>query len=134
MPQTGTWTTWTGVLPWWYTVVPGKLLRHQELMFVTATDFFSFGILVRTLFQPWKRDELSTERLSLQERFQVWGLNFISRFFGFILRVTAMAFGLITLLVLFLFFAFLWLTWLIAPLMAGGLLVLGLLTMFGAFS
>ncbi len=126
-----TWTTWTGTIPWWYRAVPAKLLRHQELMLSTVVDFFSFSILLRTLFQPWRRDQISTERLSLNERFQVWGLNFISRFFGFLLRSTAIAAGIVTLLGLLLFFAFLWATWLLAPLISGALIVSGLLTMVG---
>jgi len=126
-----TWTTWTGTLPWWYRAVPGKLLHHQELMLSTVADFFSFTILLKTLFQPWRRDVLATDRLSLSERFQVWGLNLISRFFGFLLRSIAILAGILTIFGLLLFFAFLWATWLFAPLVSLGLLVTGVLTMIG---
>lgn len=126
-----TWTTWTGTLPWWYRAVPGKLARHQALMLSTVTDFFSFTILLKTLFQPWRRDEIATDRLSLNERFQVWGLNLITRLFGFVIRSIAIVAGLVTLLSLLLFFVFLWVTWLFAPLVSLALLVIGLLTMLG---
>lgn len=129
-----TWTTWTGTLPWWYRAVPGKLLRHQQLMLSTVTDFFSFTVLLKTLFQPWRRDEISTDRLSLNERFQVWGLNLITRLFGFIIRTTAIGAGLVTLIGLLLFFIFLWATWLLAPLVSLTLIGLGLLTMLGVLT
>lgn len=126
-----TWTTWTGTLPWWYRAVPGKLARHQQLMLSTVTDFFSFTILLKTLFQPWRRDEIATDRLSLNERFQVWGLNLITRLFGFVIRSIAIVSGVVTLGALLLFFIFLWATWLFAPLVALALILLGLATVFG---
>lgn len=131
MNEYQTWTSWVGVLPWWYTIVPAKLARHQSLLLFTVVDYFSFGILLKTLFEPWKRDELSTERMSLQQRFQIWGFNFIARGFGFGMRTMAIVAGLVALCLLFLLFFFLWLSWLLAPFIAIALIALGLFTVVG---
>lgn len=131
MNEYQTWTSWVGVLPWWYTIVPSKLARHQKLLFFTVADYFSFEILLKTLFQPWKRDELSAERLSLSERVQIWGLNLVSRFFGFLMRSAAILVGLISLAIVAVFLIFLWLSWVLAPFIGVGLIAVGVLTILG---
>lgn len=132
--QYSTWTTWAGMVPWWYTEVPGKIAKHQKLLLYTIVDFFSFEILLRTLFQPWKRDEQSTERLSLADRVQIWGFNLIARFFGFVMRSMALVVGALTVLIYLGFCGFLWLSWVLGPFVGFALIALGLLTMSGMFT
>ena len=113
--------------------MPGKILEQQRLLFSTTIDYFSFGILFRTLFQPWKRDVIATEHLPFQERFNVWALNQMSRLVGAAVRGAAIIVGGLVLLVLIFFCVGLWLVWLGAPFIALALFVIGLVVMFGGF-
>ncbi|MBI2589950.1 hypothetical protein HYW32_02935 [Candidatus Berkelbacteria bacterium] len=122
---------WISVLVWWYQIVPGLLVHHARLFFLMVIDYFSFGILASTLFEPWKRDEISTENLSLQDRIQVFGLNLITRFFGFLMRSAAITAGVIILLALALVACLVAVFWLMAPLLALILGVNGILTILG---
>ncbi len=124
-------TGWIQVLPWWYQAVPRELLNQQRLIGATVVDYFSFGILLRTLFQPWKRDQIATERLPLQERLNVWALNLMSRLIGAVVRSAAILAGCFVLLLLAVFFAALWVVWFTAPILALSLVGLGLVTILG---
>lgn len=119
------------VIPWWYLSVPALLRHHQALLAATIADYFSFAILLRTFFQPWKRDEQSYEQLSLPQQLQVLGLNLMSRLFGAMMRAAAMIAGLVVLAALGIFFLFLWASWLLAPFLALLLIGLGLWTALG---
>jgi hypothetical protein len=105
--------------------------KNQQLILLTIADYFSFAILLRTLFQPWKRDTISTEHLSLQERFEVWGLNLVARLVGAVIRGATIIAGSFVLLTVIGLFWTLWLVWLTAPLLALGLIILGTITMSG---
>ena len=122
---------WIRAIPWWYRSVPALLAHHQRLFFATVIDYFSFGILLRTLFAPWKRDQLSTQNLSLQERLQVWMQNVLTRFVGATVRSCAILSGLIALLGLSILDALFWATWLVAPVLAIALFALGFSTILG---
>ncbi len=67
---------------WWYGEAYARLLKYIKASYVFFTDLFSVRICLRTLFAPWKRDEISYEGLSLQQKFQVWTLNLASRLIG----------------------------------------------------
>lgn len=89
------------------------------------TDLFSVKMIFRTLFDPWKRDQVSYKNLSIQERFNVMILNLVSRMVGFLVKIIVFAIylvfsaGLISLS--FLASAI----WLSLPLLAMGLILLG---------
>ncbi len=119
-------TSWAHVVPWWYRTVPGELLNQQRLLLSTTVDYFSFGILLKTLFQPWKRDQQSVEGLSLQQRFEVWGANLVARGVGAVVRSLAIAAGGIAIVCLLTLYSFLWLGWALAPLLAVFLIGYGL--------
>ncbi|MEK7184488.1 MAG: hypothetical protein AAB701_03165 [Patescibacteria group bacterium] len=122
-------TSWIHVVPWWYRAVPGELIKQQRLLLSTVVDYFSFKVLLQTLFQPWKRDELSTEQLSLQQQFEVLGLNMMSRLVGAVVRGSAMFAGVLVIIGLLSFFALLWVSWVLAPLLAIALIAFGLFSM-----
>jgi hypothetical protein len=122
-------TSWIHVVPWWYKEVPKELAKQQRLLLSTIVDYFSFGILLKTLFQPWKRDVLSTEGLSLQDRFEIWGLNWMSRAIGAVVRLGAMFVGLIAILAVLSLSIILWISWVVAPILAFGLIGYGLFVM-----
>lgn len=84
---------------WWY----GAGFRRAGLV-VQATvhntlDQFSVKLLLPHLFAPWKRDVLSMQGLSLQERLQVIIMNLVSRLVGAVVRLSIVIGGLLAALV-----------------------------------
>lgn len=116
---------------WWYGEAFAKLFVFFERFIVYLADFFSVGASLKTLFAPWKRDQISLENLSLQERFQVLILNITSRLIGAIVKLITIAiFMMVGFIVLVIELA-LALTWLLWPGLVIGLIYLGLKTMAG---
>ena len=78
------------------------------------------------MFAPWRRDVISYEGLTIQDRFQVLVLNITSRFVGAIIKI----FTIITFVIVFLFclslFFVAFLVWLLFPLILVGLAVYGI--------
>lgn len=123
------------IVPWWYTRVPVLVGYHQRLFLLTVLDYFSFGVLIRTLFAPWKRDELiATGQTSLGERLQLVLLNLMGRLIGAIVRTLALAVGAVAVLIVLLFFVMLWVAWVLAPFIGLGLVGLGLGSLTGALT
>jgi len=90
------------------------------------TDLFSVKISIRTLFAPWKRDKISYEGLTLQQKFQVWSLNMASRFIGLIIKVIALTIYLIAVVAVSIFSVFLIIFWPLMPFVALYLIVIGI--------
>lgn len=111
---------------WWYTEVFGELSRFVKHFFVYLADLFSVKICLKTLFSPWRRDNISYEGLTIQEKFQVLVLNITSRFVGLIIKI----FTLATFVVVFIFcvglFAAAFLVWFLFPVILIGLAVWGI--------
>ena len=76
---------------WWYSLAYRRILKYIRAFFIFVTDLFSVKISLKTLFAPWKRDIISYEGLTLQQKFQVWTLNLAARFVGFIIKTVTLA-------------------------------------------
>lgn len=74
-------------LNWWYGVAFRRLFKYIRAVFIYIYDLFSVRLSLLTLFAPWKRDSISYEGLSLQQKFEVWTLNLASRFVGFFIKI-----------------------------------------------
>lgn len=74
-------------LSWWYGYAYRRLFNYLRAIFIYLYDLFSVRLSFLTLFAPWKRDVISYEGLSLQQKFEVWTLNLASRFVGLIIKV-----------------------------------------------
>jgi hypothetical protein len=113
---------------WWYYEEPVYLWRSIKITTQKVFSSFSVGVLISTLFDPWKKDNQYLENPSLNERFKLILDNLISRFVGFIVRfftiITGLVFTAVTLIVLTAGF----LAWLIMPFIIAYLLVNGLRT------
>jgi hypothetical protein len=114
---------------WWYG--QGLINFWQAVIVMTGKvySFFSIRTLIRTLFDPWKRDAISLENASLQARAKIWLDNFISRAIGFVIRLFTVILGLTTIAVFFLFFLSLILIWLLLPIVVVGLIINGIRVM-----
>ena len=111
---------------WWYTEVFGELFVFIKHFFAYLFDLFSIRICLRTLFAPWRRDTVSYEGLTIQDRFQVLILNVTSRFVGAIIKIFTIATcGVVFVFCLIMFFA-VFITWFLFPLILIGLAVWGI--------
>lgn len=91
------------------------------------TDLFSVRLIFLTLFAPWKRDQVSDRGLPLNEKFQVWIWNLISRFVGFLVKSIVF---LVYLMFVSIFFALAFVSilfWFLLPIIIIGLMIGGII-------
>ena len=112
-------------LSWWYFDEPLYLWR--SIVIITKKTYFGFliGLLVSTLFDPWKKDVVYVENASLDVRFKVMIDNIFSRFIGFVMRFFTIMIGLTLTCLVFLSLLILFLVWLLLPAIILALLLLG---------
>jgi len=111
---------------WWYTEVFGELTGFIRHFFAYLADLFSVKICLKTLFAPWRRDSISYEGLTIQEKFQVMVLNITSRFVGFVIKVFTLATFLVVYLFCTVLFAIIIVGWFLFPLILVGLAAWGI--------
>jgi hypothetical protein len=116
---------------WWYGYLPCRLFLAFKSIAITLSDLFSVKNSILTLFSPWKRDTLSTDGLSLQEKFQIWILNLASRVIGFLVKIFVLVafFVVFSISIALCLVAFI--TWMVFPLIILALIILGLMNFFG---
>jgi len=96
-----------------------------------ATTHFSFVILLKTLFMPYKRlTEKYRGGLNLEQLFETLVISFVMRIVGFIIRTLIILIGLIVLLIVLFSGTVLFLIWLILPFLLIFLFVVGILAVF----
>ena len=71
---------------WWLIDEPRYLWLVTRVITQKTATFFSVGILIRTLFAPWKRDVQRTHNLPIDLAFRALIDNLVSRFVGFCVR------------------------------------------------
>jgi len=112
-------------LSWWYG--PGwrdTASALQERLRTTALSW-SMPILLRTMFQPWRRI-ITQSGGSLQQRFMALVDNAVSRFVGFMVRLFALVAASLMLVVYAVVGGLILLTWPVLPLLGPALIVAGL--------
>jgi len=102
-------------LSWWYIEEPIFLWRAVKIITLKVFASFSVVLLLRTLFDPWKKDILSAENVSLDVRFKIWLNNLISRLIGFIVRLGTILVGLILTVLTFIVLTVGFFLWLAMP-------------------
>jgi len=115
-------------LVWWYAQEPAYLWRAVNVTSNKILNLFSVPILIRTLFDPWKRDVTYVENASLDVRYKVWLNNLISRLVGFVVRLITALTGILFATLAFLVLAAFFLVWLALPIIIIFLLFNGLKT------
>jgi hypothetical protein len=84
-------------LSWWYSAGFQKRLAQISRMLAKNADRFSFGLLLKSLFKPFRQiDADSSSGGGMNMMFQRLLGNFISRFVGFFARLVLIIVGLIT--------------------------------------
>jgi ABC-type multidrug transport system fused ATPase/permease subunit len=104
-----------GIISWWYG--DGWRARFglmKERLAVTA-DFFSIGLLSRTLFSPFRQISADKVNGSMTVQLQAVFDKLISRLVGAIARLMLMVVGAIVLLIQLLWSAVVIVFWLLVP-------------------
>jgi hypothetical protein len=101
---------------WWYIEAPPRNWQIVKAFILRCLDTFSVPILIKTIFAPWKRDVISTENLSLNEKFQVMLMNLVSRFIGAVIRSITILIGLISAALVAILGVTFWIIWFFMPL------------------
>lgn len=111
------------LLAWHFYDAPKGILRAFKNFLVFNFNFFSIGLLFKTLFSHWRRYRESYGRgFDIKRYFTVFVGNIISRILGAMVRTAAIFIGLVVEFFIFLAAIFVFLAWLFLPI----LLLLGL--------
>lgn len=105
-----------GILSWWY---GGGWLARVHIMrerLAASADFFSIGLLVATLFAPFRQISANKVGGSLANEMRGFFDTLLSRVIGALLRLFMIVFGLVAMLLQVIFGAMILLFWLIIPL------------------
>lgn len=81
------------LVSWWYTTAWKNLGRSIQRRIGRALDFFSVGLLLRTLFDPFRQIAAVKGRGNVNEQFHAWIDRSFSRFIGAFIRGTFVIVG-----------------------------------------
>jgi len=100
---------------WWYTVGWAQLGRRAAARIGGVLDFFSVGMLLKSLFAPFRQISVGRVQGSLDAKIRAWADLQISRLIGAMVRLAVIAFGLIAMVVMVVVSVGLLLLWPIVP-------------------
>lgn len=105
-----------GILSWWYgSGWAGRLLVIKTRLMQTS-DYFSIGILLGTLFAPYRQISAGGVRGSMAAQLRAFGDRLISRIIGAFLRTGLIIFGIVALCVQVIWGAIVMAVWPFVPL------------------
>lgn len=100
---------------WWYSVGWAQLARRAAARIAGVLDFFSVGMLLKSLFAPFRQISVGKVQGSLDAKIRAWADLQISRFIGAMVRLAVIVFGLIAMVVMVVVSVGLLLLWPIVP-------------------
>lgn len=111
------------ILSWWYTRGLMEQVRRQGSRLAGVIDFFSFTLILRTLFAPYKQISAGSVQGSLPLQLQAFTDRLFSRGIGFVVRLLLLIIGTMCLAGMVLFVVAWLVGWLLLPLapVAGGI-------------
>ena len=101
---------------WWYTAGWGQLGRRARLRITGMLDFFSVGMLLKSLFAPFRQISVGRVSGSLDTQLRAWADRQISRGIGAMVRLAVILFGLLATMVMITVSVFLLALWPLVPL------------------
>jgi len=106
-----------GILSWWYSDgIIGRIRMIKNRLKVSA-DFFSIGLLIETLFAPFRQISAGSVGGSISNQIRAFFDKLLSRIIGSIVRSSMIIAGLVVMLAQILFGIFVIVFWLITPLL-----------------
>lgn len=106
-----------GLLRWWYTIGWSQRARMVMDRLDGTMDFFSIGLLLRTMFSLFRQDGAGSVDGPLSVKIQAFFGRMISRVIGAMIRFTVLIFGVITITLQALLGVAVLLVWAIVPLL-----------------
>jgi len=120
-------------LAWHYTRAIADLISIWGNLIWFTTNHFSFGVLFRTLFSPFKRlNEKYPGGINFGKLFEVVVINILMRIVGFCLRIVVILVGLAALIVVIGLGLVSLVIWIIAPFLIVFLFIAGLIAIIKA--
>lgn len=74
--------------------MPSRILYITDKTVAKLYSFFSIDLLLKTLFLPWKRDEIDTSNMALDDKLRVLLMNLVSRLVGAVVRLGTVIIGI----------------------------------------
>ena len=102
-------------LEWWYVRGFKEQIKAVGDRLMATADFFSIGLLFKTLFSPFKQISAEVMGRSLDERFRSWFDKQFSRLIGAFVRTCVIFLGLVVLALQVILSVFVLVLWLILP-------------------
>lgn len=124
--KSGSYSVINHFLKWYFADGPKLFSKMIQAILIRSYDNFSVEYLLKTFFAPWKRDVATGVNLSLQQKFQIWSWNLVSRFMGVAIRAITLIIGMLFLATLALILYLMYFLWFILPLIILWLLILGI--------
>lgn len=87
---------------WWFKEAPQKIIYVSQKIITYFYNYFSIPLLFRTLLDPWKKDEIDTTNMSLDDIIKVWFMNLVARLVGASVRSITILAGLLLIGITFL--------------------------------
>lgn len=85
---------------WWYTTAWKDLAVRTQRRVGRTLGFFSVGLLLRTLFDPFRQIAAGQVRGSIDAQFRAWVDRTFSRFIGAAVRTIFIILGIVSAVVL----------------------------------
>lgn len=103
-------------LTWYFFDVPKEILRGWKNFLVFNLNYFSFFLLLKTFFSPWRQYKWSYGRgFDISRYLEAFFSNLISRVLGAIMRSFLIVSGILTEIFIFLVGVAVFLTWFLLP-------------------
>lgn len=84
-----------GIFQWWYGAGLGRQLARARISLLRVVDYFSVGLLLKTLFNPWRQISAGQIQGPLPVQLRAFFDRLFSRVFGAIIRLVVMMIGLV---------------------------------------
>lgn len=105
------------LISWWYGPGLQQRLRNMSVSFDRWLDFFSFGLIFRTLFAPFRQIDAGKVSGAIDVQFRAWLDRTFSRIIGFVVRIALLAIGVVWLIAVALWDVLQLIGWLLLPLL-----------------
>ena len=104
-----------GMAVWWYTDGWRQCLQRCIARFESTVDFFSFTLLLKTLFAPFRQISAGRVGGSFEVQMQAFFDRTVSRCIGAVVRLFMLAFGSVVIIFQLLFGGILLIGWACVP-------------------
>lgn len=114
---------------WWYGDNFKKNQKIGRYLLIKTWDSFSVGLLLKSIFAPWKADVSSSRGQPINIMFRMFIMNLFSRLIGFVIRSLVILIGFIASLAIIILNGIGFAIYLVLPFAPIILLILGIIIM-----